>query len=222
MAWTDKDRKGDTGLADEYTFDIEDAYYGYTKYNEGKTPLLILTGTQTMPDGKVRENAQEWVSIGSFEPTEQNPEEDNPVPSDKGRFAVYVKEGKIDPAKRFFQGSKVRTWIERLQELGAPVEDKGENSLDSAMFVGLKVRCEREKVKTGQGEQEWMLPVEYLGETNNARPVTKTESTDVEGALSKLAEQCDEAVEFFDRVGKELGLEISDERVRAAWDKKKS
>jgi hypothetical protein len=207
MAWKDDDLKGQGGDF-EYVFSIHKSYAGYTEYNDGKTCLLILEGEKEYPSGKV-EDSHMWIGVpdnqeGTFEPRDG-----------EGTGFLHTSG---DPDKRFSPQSKIQKFIRSAVEVGVPLEERGDSSLDASMWAGLKLRIkeERQEAKVRGESRAWNQPlvVEYLGElqggstSSSAPSSTSNGSGDVEAQAREIAKAANDPVEYLERAKKELGVDL--------------
>lgn len=223
MPWESDDLEGQGGDF-EYIFTINKSYAGYTDYNEGKTCLLILEGEKEYTNGKV-EDSHMWIGVpdnqeGTFEPAD-----------DAGTAFVHTSG---DQGKRFSPQSKIQKFIKSANEAGVPLQERGRNSLDAAMWAGLKLRIKetRQEAKVRGEARSWNQPLvtEYLGEVE-ASPSSAGGSTpskngssepdaELEAKASMIAKACENPVEYLERANKELGLPLSHTLMTSAFFEK--
>lgn len=224
MAWGDKDRKGESGL-EPYEFTVQRARFGYTDYNQGNTMLGILDGTKRYSDGR-EEEGHIWLKTGKqFEPAAEDGS-----PASEGPLARHDSG---NPDKRFNANSGYMEWVKRALDLGAPLEDKSDTSLDIRIFLGSKFEVDFEsRSGTIQGEKrEWVaeIPVKYLGEVGSTAsgsrkttPAAANGDGPSTGDLLKLAKGSDDYVDFLEKATQEFGLSMDhpqlDER-KGVWSK---
>lgn len=163
----------ETGGVQNAVVEFTSAKFGYTDYNKGKTPLLIIEGVATPDDGGAPSETHLWYSIGdAFEP------------SPDGNSCRHAK----DPTAFLNRRSAVMDFITACfkagaeQELRKRVSDPKDNA---SAWVGLKFHF-GELVKTGsftpEGETEKRdiyrsLPDKFLGVVGQAGDTPQAPTT---------------------------------------------
>lgn len=174
--WTEGEAGG--SQLDDYDWTITSSRFGFTSYNQGKTPLLILEGPAVQADGEIVDDHHLWFSIGA-----------TMEPSEDGLTCRHVEQHKkAEPV--FYNGqSAVMDFMRGALEVGAPVVDRdcgaekmadGRNDpRDARVWVGLKFHMELKKTGefTPAGAEKPQdviraLPTKYLGVDGQAAAQT--------------------------------------------------
>lgn len=209
MPWDEKDEG--VGGSIEYDFSILESKVGFTEYNEGNTCLAILEGEKEFSNGKVMDDnlwigAPKGAADGSWSWT-----------ANKEGTAFVPTDG--DEDRRFPKQSKIQQFINSAVKAGVPIRDRTDNSLDFSGWAGLKVRI-REEEKSGKfdgEERSWRQPlvIAYLGEVATAGATPKPVNAESNGGSDDLmdrakaiAAECDDMVEYMDKVSRELGIPL--------------
>lgn len=152
----------ETGLKPSFDMTIDSAAYEYdSQYNEGKTLLLVLRGTDT--DG---EEQKIMYSV-------------NPgwVPGNGGQIAVR-EDG--TPGRSFSKASQITQLLTHafqcMAEAGVDLRSRASGEAwDAALWPGLTFHFERVVLNpdSEQYKTERLLPTKFLGEGASAAPATQ-------------------------------------------------
>jgi hypothetical protein len=214
LSWGNEDIAGsETNL--EYEFTVRSAHFGTdARIGEGEVFGLIWEGEIDFGDGP--DDGFRFFRINNFEKADG-----------EGTAAVHISG---DESKRFHPKSKVQRFIKEAVELGWPGSEKGDSSLEAAIWVGSHFRIRRvEDSFTDRETKEVVeysldLPVEYLGEVEVAGKArratvatleavaTTNGDGDIDVKLAALASSNDEYLDFFVAAAK-LGLDTKDARL---------
>lgn len=161
MAWDDKAKQGESGLADDYILVTgTENRFGFPFENAPEVCVLILEGARII-DGE-EDEGREWLSVGDFEPGDK-----------EGSFALHSSQ---NPDKQFNSSTKAMKFIKSALAAGVPLEDLQKSdraqyeSKDARIWDNLALRIHVEptepvKLKDGTMSKPGRQPLvtEYLG-----------------------------------------------------------
>lgn len=221
-AWSDKAKKGESGLPDDFIATVRQARYGFPFEENPESCNLVLKIEQNV-DGQL-DDQEIRLGVGDFEPGDK-----------EGTFAIHSSQNED---KHFGRRSKVHRFITSALEAGVPLEDRQDPSRakyeekDALIWEGLilRIKVEEEEGTFRQGPDKGKsftsrvpLVTEYLGTVDNPvessakSPDDNGDGGDKEEQAKKLAKSSGNYLEYLENVTSKLSVTPNDDLAKESF-----